>query len=383
MRYVLEGLFWVSVLAVVYAYAIYPVLLLLFRWVRRPVERRMSKELPHVSILIAAFNEEKVIRRRIENCLKLDYPVDRLEVIIASDGSVDQTNEIAREYGHAGIRLHEYPERRGKVNVLNDSAPRAEGEIILFSDANTFFAEDAVKKLVRHFGDERIGCACGRLQFVNADGSRTADLEGVYWRFETLLKRLEGERGSLLGANGAIFALRKALYEPCPPQTIVEDFVLPMKVLQNGHQVVFEPDALATEEAPPGLAHEYGRRTRIGAGDLQALGMLLPMLNPFRGFPALAFFSHKVLRWFGPFFLGTALVTNLFLASVPGYRGTLLLQGAFYFSAAVGGILEYLGRPVRLFSLPYYFVSMNWALFAGYLRLLLGRQKVTWRRTER
>lgn len=379
----LYWIFWTSSFCVVYTYVLYPLGLYIHDRTVTPKKFKKSDDLPGLTLIIAAYNEEKVIKSRIENCLALDYPRELLEIIIASDGCDDKTNEIVGKYKDRGITLFDYKERRGKVNVLNETVPKAKNNIVVFSDANTMFARDALKKLVKHFGDERVGCVCGGLHFVNADGSKTGELEGFYWRYETRLKIMEGRRGSLLGANGAIFAVRKELFVACPADTIVEDFVMPMRILQRGHMVLYDPTASAIEEAAHKIIHEKQRRIRIGAGDFQALFRLLPMLNPLKGFPALAFFSHKVLRWFAPFFLVFSFISNLFLINHPFYSVLFVLQSTFYMSAFIGQMLSWSGINMRFFNLCYYFVSMNLALFLGFLRYVSGRQKVAWQRTER
>jgi len=380
---IVQILFWICVSAIVYSYVIYPVILMLMGGFSKREERIEGGNLFGVTVIIAAYNEEKVIAQRIENCLNLSYPADQLEIIIASDGSDDGTVEIAKEHGMGRIKLLNYSDRRGKVNVLNDAVKEARNEIIVFSDANTMFAPDAIEKIVKHFQDEKIGCVCGHLQFVNPDNSNSGELEGIYWKYETLLKKMEGRRGSLLGANGAIYAVRKSLYCFPAPDTIVEDFVIPMKILEKGYEVVFEPDSIAVEETAKHIVHEKQRRIRIGAGDFQALLMLKSLLNPFRGFVALAFWSHKVLRWFAPFFMIGAFIANLVLIGYPFYKAMLILQMVFYVSAIIGQILSWSGMKVKMFNICYYFVSMNLALFLGFFKFLSGTQKVTWQRTER
>ncbi|MCA9405374.1 MAG: glycosyltransferase family 2 protein [Candidatus Omnitrophica bacterium] len=380
---ILKIIFWLAVFLLGYSYVVYPIILILIDKLFKSKQFRLSDDLPGVSIIIAAYNEEKVIQARIENCLGLDYPKDKLEIIIASDGSDDRTNDIVRPFAAQGVVLYDYQQRRGKVNVLNETIPKAKYDIVLFSDANTMFKVDAVKKLVRYFGDEKVACVVGALEFVSADGSRTGELEGFYWRYETMMKKREGRRGSLLGANGAIYALRKELYEHCPADTIVEDFFIPMRLLNKGYYVVYEPRANAIEEAAHKIVHEKQRRIRIGAGDFQALFRLGPMLNPFKGFSAFAFWSHKVLRWFAPFFLIIAFILNGLLLGEAYYKVWFGLQILFYMSALIGQILSWADHNVKFFNLCYYFVSMNMALFLGFIRFVTNTQNVKWKRTER
>ena len=380
---VLKIIFWISLFLITYSYVFYPLLLIVLSKFLKSEELKLHGELPKVSIIIAAYNEEKVIEKRIQNCLSLDYSLDYLEIIVASDGSDDHTNDLVRSFVSSGVRLFDFKQRRGKVNVLNETVPHAKGEIIVFSDANTVFERDALKKLVRHFENPEVGCVCGLLKFISAQGSKTGELEGVYWKFETLLKTVEGRRGSLLGANGAIYAIRKELFVHCPADTIVEDFVLPMKILEKGYKVIYDPQAVAVEETAKHIVQEKQRRIRIGAGDFQALMMLLPMLNPLRGFSALAFWSHKVLRWVAPFFLILTFITNLFLLNDSFYKILFGLQCLFYTCAFLGQVLAWSGIQIKLFSLCYYFVSMNLALLLGFVRFAVGTQQVAWERTER
>lgn len=254
--FIIKLIFWTSISLVLYAYIIYPLLLILIDKTRKRVDVKMTDVLPKVSVIIAAYNEEKVIENRILNCLSLDYPPELLEVIVASDGSTDGTAGIAGRYVGEGVILYDYKTRRGKVNVLNETIKKAKHPLIVFSDANTGFKRDALKNLVRHFGDDTVGAVCGALYFINADGSNNGELEGIYWKYETFLKRMEGHRGCLLGANGAIYAIRKELYEDCPPDTIVEDFFIPMKFLQRGYKVIYDPEANAVEESAYKIVQE-------------------------------------------------------------------------------------------------------------------------------
>ena len=379
----LKFIFWTCLFLVGYSYILYPILLVVFDkvWIRKRFEK--SDELPGISIVIAAYNEEKVIKSRLANCLKVDYPRDKLEIIIASDGSDDRTCEIVRKYSDKGIVLYDYKERRGKVNVLNETVPNAKNNIIVFSDANTMFAHDALVKIVRNFGDERVGCVCGGLHFVNPKDGNTGELEGIYWKYETVMKIVEGRHGFLLGCNGAIYAIRKELYEKCEEDTIIEDFVLPMRILQKGRAVIYDPGAVAIEESAAQIIQEKHRRIRIGAGDFQALFRLLPMLNPLRGLSAIAFLSHKVLRWFAPFFLIIIFLSNLFLLKEKLYLMVYAAQCFFYMSAIIGQLFNKFGINLKGFSLCYYFVSMNVALFLGFFRYIKGTQSVAWLRTER
>lgn len=375
-------LFWIVLLLVGYAYLLYPIVLFVLARFKKEILQK-SDILPGVSIIVSAYNEEVVIEEKIKNCLELDYPKENLEIIIASDGSDDRTNEIVEKYSKRGVVLADYKERRGKAEVLNQTIPTAKNEIIVLSDANTFFRKDALKMLVRNFGDDRVGCVCGEMKFRNSAENKIGELEGFYWKYEVFLKRLEGRRGSLLGANGGIYAIRKRLFERIPANTIIDDFVIPMKILEKEYRVLYEPEAIAYEDTAKGVIQEMTRRVRIGAGDFQSLILTRQLLNPFRGFSAFSFWSHKVLRWFAPFLLIGALFFNAFLVSEKPYLVLFIAQIGFYFAALIGRFLSASHIHIKILGICYYFVSMNIALLVGFFKFLSGTQKVTWERTER
>jgi cellulose synthase/poly-beta-1,6-N-acetylglucosamine synthase-like glycosyltransferase len=330
-------------------------------------------------MLVAAYNEAAVIEEKIRNCQAIDYPANRFRVVIASDGSSDATNELVAACSDPRIQLLAYSQRRGKIGTLNATVPALEDEIIVMSDANTMYQPEAVRALVRHFADDQVGCVCGELVLESPDGGGSG--EGLYWKYETLLKRLESRLGFLLGATGGIFAIRRPLFQPLPSNTIVEDFVTPMKILERGYRVRYEPKARATETTAPTMREEMRRKTRIGAGGFQAIGLTAAMLDPRRGWPALGFWSHKVIRWFVPFMMLGALLSNAALAAEPLYGQFLAAQLLAYAIGLQGlssqPIDHKLIRPIR------YFFLMNLALFIGFFRFLRGSQKVTWERAAR
>ena len=375
-------IFWLLIILVVHAYCLYPAILFIFFRLHSRRFRKLDK-IPGISIIVSAYNEEAVIESKIEDLLRLDYPKESLEIIIASDGSFDGTNKIVKMYKGDGISLVAYNARRGKAEVLNRTIPKAENDIVVLSDANTYFKKDALKKLVRNFQDIKVGCVCGEIRFKNNRKNNAGDMEGFYWRYEVFLKRLEGMRGSLLGANGGIYAIRKRLFEPVPSNTIVEDFVIPMKILEKGYRVAYEPRAIAYEETANGIIQEMARRVRIGAGDFQSLILTRKLLNPLRGFSSFAFWSHKVIRWFAPFILTGALFFNAFLVGQRLYLVLFLVQLSFYFAALLGRLFSSTRIHIKILWFCYYFVSMNIALLVGFFKFLTNSQSVMWERTER
>lgn len=366
-----------------FTYIIYTLILIIIRAAARRVTVRDESFAPNVTMVVAAYNEEKVITKKLENCRALEYFHGKLAILIGSDGSSDKTVALIRTASMPEVSVFDFKERRGKVNVLKDLVSCATGEIIVFSDANTIYKPDALRKLIRHFADKRVGCVCGRLQLKSPDGSVEGEYEGAYWRYESFIKRMEGELGVCLGANGGIYALRKALFPDIPSDTIVEDFVIPMKILERGYKVMYEKDALGYEESSKTISDERKRKIRIGAGAYQSLFLTSPMLNIFRGFPSFAYWSHKVMRWLVPFFMIIILCINMFLLDESLYKNIFLLQVIFYLFTLLGYLLSKVRMHNMLFHLPYYFVAMNLSLFLGFYRFISGQQKVTWQRVER
>ena len=361
-----------------YTYFGYPVALwALTRLMRsNPDSPQEAVEWPTVSILISAYNEEAIIAERVENLLALDYPSERLEILIGSDGSADRTADIVKSYSQ--VRLLSFSQRRGKASVLNDLVAAARGDIVVLTDANTFFASDAVRRLVHTLLRRPYGSvAVGQLELRSP--SERGNLDGSYWRFETWIKTLESRVGSLLGANGAIYAFRRERYQPLPPEAIVDDFLIPMLMrLRFGDRIFFVPEARAWERSPDEVVDEFRRRVRIGAGDFQALKWTWQLLLPWKGMIALTYFSHKVLRWLGPWFMLSALVGSLVLIGKPIFTVLLIAQLVFYGLALVGKLLRPLPAVGRLASAARYFVVLNAGLFCGLLRLVSGAARPTW-----
>jgi cellulose synthase/poly-beta-1,6-N-acetylglucosamine synthase-like glycosyltransferase len=385
MTIALEIIFWICVAGVGYAYAVYPALIycLSYWFGRRPTPPEVcDANLPTVALLIAAHNEETVIERRIANALELDYPRDRLQIIIASDGSDDRTVEIANRY-RGRVRVLDYPVRRGKAATLNSSIQQLSSEIILLSDANTWTDRAAARNLVRWFTDVKVGAVCGKL--ILTDPDRACNVESLYWRYETFLKKCEGNVGALLGSNGGICAVRRDVFVPLPAETITDDFVIPLLAkLRHGCSTLYDPSAIGHEETSAQMRHEFLRRVRIGAGGFQAITMLWKLLNPFRGLIAFTFFSHKIMRWLCPFFMCGALVSAGLLARAEGfYRWALFGQICFYVASLTIGLIPFRVRIFKPLRLATMFTVINAALLLGFFKWAGGLQRGVWRPTER
>lgn len=377
-----------SLAAVGFAYVGYPILI----YCLSKVFGRSTKptaladgQVPSVSLLIAAYNEEDEIEQRLRNAMLLDYPADRLEVVIASDGSTDRTNGIVRQISSefpGRIRLFDFPENRGKASVLNEAVPMLRGEIVVLSDANTTMREDSIRRLTDWFAQPEIGVVCGRL--VMTDPKTGNNVDSMYWKYETFLKKCESKLGALLGSNGAIYGIRRDLFPGVPHGTIIDDFYIPLEAKRrSGCRIVYDTRAVACEETAPSIRDEFHRRSRIGAGGFQSIGMLWPLLSPSHGWVAFAFFCHKVLRWICPFLLIAAFVSNLFLLHTDVGRVVMAFQVTGYAMALAGRVLPAKPKVFRVLRLPTMFVMMNAALFVGFFKWLFKNQSGAWKRTER
>lgn len=377
-------LFWAGWGLIFYTYCVFPVLLAFFAGRRRkpfpPLPALADHELPRVAMIVAAYNEARDLPAKLVNTEQIDYPRDRFELVVGSDGSSDGTAEQLRASRLPGLKALLFTERRGKVSVLNDLMQQTDAEIVVMSDANTMFAPDAVRRLIHHFQDPRVGCVSGEL-LLEQDGGVSG--EGLYWKYEGWIKRCESKLGFLVGCNGGIFAMRRELYEALPATTLVEDFVMTVRLVERGHQVLFDPEARATEPACPTARAEMVRKVRIGAGGFQALGLTCGLLHPRHGLRAFAYLGHKVLRWLVPLFLVVALTANLGLLGHPLYRCLLAMQllaggiAAWAYNARPGTQLPGWTRPIS------YFYLMNYALLCGFFRFLFRTQRVTWDRLAR
>ena len=374
----LEIVFWTLVVLVGYVYFGYPALLLLLsRGARKaPVYDETAK--PHVTLLISAFNEADCIAEKLDNSLELDYPKELLEIVVISDASDDGTDEIVGGYADRGVRLLRMEDRGGKTLGLNAGVEEASGEIIVFSDANAMYREDAIRALVGPFSEDSIGAVIGE-QAYHATENEAGKSESLYWRYETAIKELESHKGSVVGGDGAIYAVRKNLFKPMRADAL-SDFINPLQVVRLGYRVIYNRQALAYEATAESFEKEYRRKVRIVNRAWRATWSMAELLNPFRhGVFALKLWSHKMLRWLVPFFLALALVLNILLLSSGWiYFLTLWAQIGMYGLALLGRLLKNRFATPKIISVPYYFCLVNIASAQGILEAFKGETYTTW-----
>lgn len=378
-------IFWLSIALIIYSYLVYPLVLFLLSYFFQKKHNFIpnpSSDLPEVAVLISAFNEESCIKERINNLLSLDYPHDRIKIYVGSDGSTDRTNEILSQFDDPRLFINLYLVNRGKANVLNELVSQVTQPIAIFSDANTNFELDAIKNLVRHFQDETVGAVCGELKLFTPIGVDNKD--NVYWRYEQFLKNCESKLDALLGANGAIYAIRTDLYTPIPKNTIVDDFLIVMNVAKAKYRVIYDKFAIAHEEVAPNIVEEAKRRIRIGTGNYQAFTQLTWVLNPFIGWRFFSYFSHKVLRWFTPHLMILVFLSNIYLLGILTYKIIFIIQLIGYTLAFWGKKQSNMGNKIpSIISFLTFFVSMNIALLKGFYNYAFKNVQGTWQRTPR
>jgi biofilm PGA synthesis N-glycosyltransferase PgaC len=374
----------VSLFAPIYTYAVYPFLLKVIACFFK-IEYKVNEAYrPFVSVLIAAYNEEKVIEEKILNLSRLDYPADKIEFLIGSDGSSDRTVEIAKRYLHiSNLKVFDLP-RGGKVSALNSLLKKAKGEVLVFSDANTMFDSKAILELVKYFTDDRIGCVSGQLRYkIDASSGQGAKSESTYWKYENWVKVLESKIGRLSGANGAIYAIRSGIISGIKKGIINDDFFAATYVLQSGYDVILEPKAIAYEEPNDEFDSQFKRHVRDGAGHYQAIAVFWRMFFPRKG--SFVHVSHRVIRWLVPFFLIAAFIFNVVLVEQSVFMAVLFicqmlgyLMMLVYYFGMKKNVKGKKGILINLLNVVFYFFSVNLALLLGFIRLARRQQKATW-----
>lgn len=375
------GLIAIAIVGVVYAYIGYPLLLwTLSCFTPRP--KCASSTGFGLTLIIAAHNEEVSIREKLEATLSLDYPADRLQILVASDGSTDRTNDIVREYASRGVELIEVKARKGKTNAQNEAVPFAVNPILVFSDATTLYDRAALKYLAAAYTDPQVGAASGRYDYFDpTHDSPSGSGSAKFWSLENWIKRMQGRIGTLSGCCGCIYSMRRELYSPLPPE-VISDLLQPLHVLLKGYRVAFQEHAQAWEEATRTAEDEFRMRVRVATrgmiGLLSVRELLLPWKHPWIAFQL---WSHKVLRWCIPLFLACFLLGSALLSEAPVFLLLLIAQLAFYSCALAARAIPFMRRS-RLLSLPLYFCTINSAFLVGMFNAIRGRQFNTWQPTR-
>ena len=377
------AVFWTAFFFLLYTYIGYPLLAyILSAWALRRVAKNKIYA-PPISVLIVAHNEEKVIRRKLENILSLKYYGERPEIIVASDGSTDNTNKIVSEFTDRGVSLLMFPQRTGKTQVLNQAIPTCGGEIVILSDARQIYAEDAFCELIANFSDTSIGAVTGDLQFQAFPDSKDGEQIGLYWRYEKWIRKLQSNRDSTPVVTGAIYAVRRSLFRALPKTCIADDLAMPMMIIMQNRRVIFDTEAKAFDNYSRTLKEEFSRRVRTIAGSYQYLAKVPSVLNPRINRIWFDFMSHKVCRILAPFALFILLVSNIVMSASWTYRVILVFQIGFYILAGIGAILAARGRVPKPLAAPYTFLMLNIAASVALFKLMAGTQTHLWEKTKR
>ena len=389
----LKILFWVCLFIVFYTYLGYGMLLYviirlkrLFKGPRQLPEMPAEKELPTMTLMICAYNEQDIVAEKMQNTLALDYPKDKFRVMWVTDGSTDQTNELLKAYPEADVVFS--PERRGKTAALKHGLREVSTELVAFTDANTMINRGAMKEIARRFQDKSVGCVSGEKRVAARNGEMAAEGEGLYWRYESTLKKWDSELYSAMGAAGELYAIRPKLWREVPDNALLDDFMMSMLIVDEGHRIDYTPDAYALEYGSANIFEESKRKRRIAAGGLQSIWWLRRMLNPLRQ-PLVAFqyISHRVLRWsITPIAMVLLILANILLVICQAgalYTVLLILQALFYLAALSGWMLNRHGIKNKLLYTAYYFIFMNINVFRGMRYLSTHHQSGAWEKAKR
>jgi len=373
--------FWILLLLIIYCYFGYPLLIGLVAQCGRRQRQRGANE-PTVSIVLSVWNEEDTIAKKIENLCTLDYPKEKIEILIGSDGSTDQTEHIVKQISDPRIRLISNEQRQGKMATINHLVSEANNEIIIFTDARQSFEPDAIKALVSNFSDPAIGCVSGELIFSKKDGA-TAQGINLYWNYEKYIRRNESDVHSMLGATGAIYAIKRELFRSIPTNVVLDDMFVPLTIIQNGFRAILDSSAKAYDEVSDSPREEHRRKARTLFGNYQIFWIFRAMFNPMKSPVALQLFSHKFLRVLIPFFMIALFFLNLGLLDDSFYAILFTLQICFYALAVIGGLARHSKYGIlKIISkacyVPYVFCLLNFSALIGFLRFAGSKQDVTW-----
>jgi cellulose synthase/poly-beta-1,6-N-acetylglucosamine synthase-like glycosyltransferase len=385
-----EITFWVLAALIFYTYLGYGIVLFVMIKIKRLFKKKVTPilsddELPELTLLVAAYNEQDYVAKKVENSRQLIYPKDKLKMMWVTDGSNDNTPDLLRTFDDVEV-LHK-PERSGKIMAMNRAMKYVKTPIVVFSDANTMLGNDSLMKIAQMFADPKVACVSGEKRIFNAsEEAASAAGEGLYWKYESALKRWDAELYSAVGAAGELFAIRTPLFTEVEPDTLLDDFIISLRLAMQGYKIDYDPDAYAIETASANVQEELKRKIRIAAGGIQSVVRLYPLLNIFKyGILSFQYISHRVLRWtITPVALLALLIINIPLALESTFFAIVLgLQILFYAFALIGWAFENRKMKVKIFFIPYYFFIMNYAVFRGFERYMKNSQSVNWERAKR
>lgn len=391
----LEIIFWILLFVVFYAYLGYGILLFALVSLKRLFVKPFIPDpnyQPDVTLFIAAYNEKDYVDAKVQNALELDYPQEKIKQVWVTDGSDDGTPDLLTKYKHLGVEVYHKPERGGKIGAMNRGMQFVKTPIVIFSDGNTLLGRDSIKRIVALFSNPTVGCVSGEKRIFNKDKDTAAGTEGLYWKYESKLKKWDAELYSVVGAAGELFAIRTNLFSEVEKDTLLDDFIISLRIAMQGYTIQYDPEAYAIETSSANVKEELKRKIRIAAGGLQAVIRLKALLNIFKyGLLSFQYVSHRVLRWtLAPVALPFILLINAILwvnagivnfASV--YVWLFYLQLTFYLMAFVGWYLENKAIKIKVLFVPYYFLMMNYAVIMGIRRYVKGNQTVNWERAKR
>ena len=372
-----EIVFWVSLFLIFYTYFGYSLIVMVLAQFFTD-NRKIEGHEPKVSFLITAYNEELSIEQKLNNTLSLNYDPQNLEIIVASDGSTDDTDEIVKTFADRGVRLVRVEGRVGKTETQNQAVKQATGDIVIFSDATTRYDDDAIKNIVRNYADPAVGAVSGRYEYYNPTGASIGLGSVLFWKYENFIKKSQTRIKTITGCCGCIYSVRRDLYTPLPAD-IISDLVEPLTILEKGYRIVFEPKAVAYEETTENTSDEFNMRIRVITRGMRGLLYMKKLFNPFKyGFISFQLFSHKVMRWMIPVFAIVAFISNSLLLGNMFYDVMFVLQVVFYLMAILGLLTEKMNIHIKLFSVPLYFTTVNVASLISFYKTMIGYKAVTW-----
>lgn len=390
----LQVLFWFLVFIVIYTYVGYGIVLYALVKIKRFFKGRMAKPDPNyepdVTLFIAAYNERDYVQDKMSNSLALEYPKEKLHIVWVTDGSDDGTPEALNQYQN--VTVQHLPERNGKISAMNRGMQFVKTPIVIFSDANTMLGRESIRRIINLFSNKKVGCVSGEKRIVDKDKDAASGAgEGLYWKYESALKKWDAELYSVVGAAGELFAIRTELYREVEKDTLLDDFIISLRVAQEGYTIQYDPDAYAIETASADVKEELKRKIRISAGGIQSVVRLRSLLNIFKyGTLSFQYISHRVLRWtITPLCLlllipvGYLLAYNEGLFNLGLYSSIFWLQSLFYVAALTGWFLENRSTSIKVLFVPYYFFIMNLSVFLGFFRYMKKAQSVNWERAKR